>query len=65
MTEANKTVLDYLAGGVTFAAVMGFVAQATTVLALIWFVIRIWESPTARRLLRAVCERCAAWWDGK
>lgn len=63
--DSVKTVVDWGAGGVSFAVIMGFLPYIASMLTIVWFVIRIWESPTARRLLRAVCARCAAWWDAK
>lgn len=65
MTEADKTVLDYMAGGLTAAVLLGWLPNIAAILTIVYMVIRIWESQTARRLLRAVCARCAAWWDAK
>jgi uncharacterized membrane-anchored protein len=65
MMEEQKNVIDYIAGGTTFAAVIGILPHIATALTVVWFIIRIWESPTARRLLRAVCTRCADWWEAR
>jgi adenine/guanine phosphoribosyltransferase-like PRPP-binding protein len=63
MTEADKIALDWLAGGATLGALVGMIPQITAVVTLIYVVSRLWEGPTVRRLLRAICARCAAWWD--
>ena len=65
MNEADKTVLDWVSAGATFGAVIGVLPQITAVVTLIYVLTRLWESPTARRLLRAICRRCADWWDGR
>lgn len=63
--EQHKAVVDYVATSVTVATVVGWLPQATAALTFIWVTTRLWESATVQRLLRAVCERCAAWWQAK
>ena len=65
MTESDKTALDWIAGGVTAATVFGWLPNIVAVLTLVYMLIRIFETQTVRRLLRAVCARCAAWWEPK
>ena len=65
MTESDKTALDWIAGGVTAATVFGWLPSIVAVLTLVYMVIRIFETQTVRRLIRAVCARCAAWWEAK
>ncbi len=61
--EHVKNVVDVAAGGVTIAAFAGWITPVAAAVTLIYTLIRIWESPTGRRLLRAVCAKCADWWE--
>lgn len=63
MMEQEKAALDYVAGGVTLATLVGWLPHIAAALTAVYMLMRIWESPTSRRLLRAVCARCAAWWE--
>ena len=65
MTESDKTALDWLAGGVTAATFFGWLPNIVAVLTLVYMLIRIFETQTVRRLIRAVCARCASWWEAK
>ena len=65
MTESDKTALDWIAGGVTAATFFGWLPNIVAVLTLAYMLIRIFETQTVRRLIRAVCARCAAWWEAK
>ena len=65
MTESDKTALDWIAGGVTAATFFGWLPNIVAVLTLVYMLIRIFETQTVRRLIRAVCARCATWWEAK
>ena len=65
MDEQTKTALDYVAGGVTAATFFGWLPNIVAVLTLVYMLIRIFETQTVRRLIRAVCARCASWWEAK
>lgn len=65
MDEQTKTALDYVAGGVTAATFFGWLPNIVALLTLVYMVIRLFETQTVRRLLRACCSRCAAWWETK
>jgi hypothetical protein len=60
--ENAKQVGDYVAGGITVAALVGYLPQMAAAATLLYAVLRIWEGRTVQRLLRAVCARCADWW---
>jgi sorbitol-specific phosphotransferase system component IIC len=63
-TIANvKQAGDWLAGGITIAVIIGWLPTIASLLTIVYMTIRIWESATVRRLLRAVCTDCAAWWE--
>lgn len=63
MSEQLKNLGDWLFGGITVATVLGWLPHMAAGLSFIYMAIRIWETPTCRRLLKAVCARCAAWWE--
>jgi len=58
-----KQAGDWLAGGITLAVIIGWLPTIASLLTIVYMTIRIWESATVRRLLRAVCNDCAAWWE--
>lgn len=58
-----KTVGDVAAGAGTVAVIVGWLPSMAAAFTVIYTAIRIWETATARRILKAICERCAAWWD--
>ncbi len=59
--EQHKIALDYAAGGITVATIIGWLPNMAAAATFVYMLIRIWESATCRRLLRAVCARCAEW----
>lgn len=61
--EHIKNAADVTAGTITVAVIIGWLPYFAAGATIIYTLIRIWETRTCRRLLRAVCERCAAWWD--
>jgi hypothetical protein len=61
--DTLKTAGDWAAGGITVAVIVGWLPTIASGLTIIYMTIRIWETPTSRRLLRAVCARCAEWWE--
>ena len=61
--QAVKQTGDWLAGGITFATVMGWMPSIAALVTAIYTAVRIWETATVRRLLKAICARCAAWWE--
>lgn len=64
MNEPEKIILDVAAGSVTFATVVGWLPAAAAAITIIYTAVRLWESATCRRLFRALCTRCEAWWWG-
>lgn len=63
MNDQMKNIADVTAGTVTIAAFLGYLPAIAAALTILYTLVRLWESATVRRLLRAVCERCAAWWE--
>lgn len=63
MNEHFKTAADVTAGTVTLAAFLGYLPAIAAAITIVYTLVRLWETATCRRLLRAVCERCAAWWE--
>ncbi|MGE5537339.1 MAG: hypothetical protein ACM30I_01885 [Gemmatimonas sp.] len=61
--DTAKHAADWAAGGITLAVIVQWLPPVAAAVTIIYTLIRIWETQTARRLLRAVCERCAAWWE--
>lgn len=61
--ETAKTAGDLFFGGITVAVIIGWLPTIASALTIVYMTIRIWESVTCRRLLKAVCAKCAAWWD--
>lgn len=61
--ETAKQVADWGAGGITAATLFGYMPQIAALFTAAYMLVRLWESDTVRRLLRAVCARCAAWWE--
>lgn len=61
--QTAKYVADGAAATVTVATVMGWMPQIAAFFTAFYMIVRIWETQTARRLLKAVCARCAAWWE--
>ena len=61
--EQHKLALDWAAGGITVATIIGWLPNIAAALTAVYMLTRIWESATCRRLLRAVCARCAEWWE--
>lgn len=49
--QAVKTGLDYIAGGTVIAAWLSWVPDVTAVIALVYLLIRVWETDTVQRLL--------------
>ena len=53
ISKASKTVQeigDYSCLSVTCITFFGWVPKVTAVLAMVWFILRIWESDTVREL---------------
>ena len=63
MNENIKNIADVTAGTVTLAAFLRHLPAVAAGLTALYMLVRLWESATVRRLLRAVCERCADWWE--
>lgn len=61
--ETVKQAGDWFFGGITVAVIIGWLPTIASGLTIVYMTIRIWESVTCRRLLKAVCANCAAWWD--
>jgi hypothetical protein len=61
--EQLKVIGDYAAGATTVAVVMGWLTPIAAALTIVYTAVRLWESDTARRLLRAVCQKCFEWWE--
>lgn len=63
MDEGLKNAVDVAAVGVTVGTIVGLLPAVAAFFTALYMVIRIWESPTGRRILRAVCKSCADWWE--
>lgn len=51
MTDETKTTVDVASGGVTLGAFFEALPEITAMFALVWWLIRIWETETVQRLL--------------
>lgn len=63
MNDADKTAMDWAMGGVTVATLFEILPSIAAIVSIVYMLFRIWETPTARRLLRAACKPCAEWWE--
>lgn len=61
--QTAKYVADGAAASITAASLLGWMPQIAALFTAVYMVLRIWETKTARRLLKAVCASCAAWWE--
>lgn len=61
--DTAKHVGDWFFGGITVAVIIGWLPVIASALTVVYMALRIWETRTARRLLKAVCASCAAWWE--
>lgn len=52
MPEEQKVIIDVAAGTTTFAAWMSMVPDVVALLTGVWVIIRIWETPTVKKLTR-------------
>jgi len=52
MTEELKTVGDVVGVGSTVALLAGWIPPLVSLVTLVWFVIRIYETDTIQKLLR-------------
>jgi len=51
MTEDIKTTVDLASGGITLGAFFDAIPEITALVALCWWVLRIYETGTVQRLL--------------
>lgn len=63
LTEQDKVIADWAVGGVALATLLGWLPSIAAAVTIAYTLVRLWETKTVRRLLKAVCARCAAWWD--
>lgn len=63
MNDNLKNIADVTAGTVTIASFLGYLPAIAAALTIIYTLVRLWESATVRRLLRAICKCCAEWWE--
>ena len=50
MTEETKTTADLAFGGITVGAFFEALPEITALVALCWWMLRIWETETVKRL---------------
>jgi len=50
MTEETKTTADMAFGGITIGAFFEALPEITALVALCWWLLRIWETETVKRL---------------
>ena len=50
MTEETKTTADLAFGGITIGAFFEALPEITALVALCWWMLRIWETDTVKRL---------------
>jgi hypothetical protein len=50
MTEETKTTADMAAGGITLGAFFEAIPEITAIVALGWWLLRIWETETVKKL---------------
>lgn len=51
MKDEAKTAIDYASGGITIGAFFEALPEITALVALIWWLIRIWELQTIQNLI--------------
>lgn len=51
MTEEAKATVDLASGGITLGAFFDAIPEITALIALVWWLLRIYESPTVQKLL--------------
>lgn len=49
MTEEMKSTVDIASGGITLGAFFEALPEITALFALIWWIIRLWETETVRK----------------
>ncbi len=51
MTEEAKATADLASGGITLGAFFDAIPEITALIALVWWLLRIYESPTVQKAL--------------
>lgn len=52
MTDEMKSTIDLASGGVTVGAFFDALPEVAALFALVWWVIRIWETDTVQKLFK-------------
>ena len=50
MTEEMKSTVDIASGGITLGAFFEALPEITALFALVWWIIRLWETETVKNL---------------
>lgn len=54
MTEETKTIIDYTSGGITVGAFFDALPEVTALIALCWYVVRLWETDTIQKIAKRI-----------
>ena len=62
--DSIKQATDWAAGGITLATVVGWMPSVAAFVTAVYTLFRLVETRLFQKVLRIVCAKCAAWWEG-